>query len=337
MIMQIAVVIVSYNTRDLLHNALQSVFAAQRPPDCGLTVIVVDNASHDDSAAMVVRDFPDAQLIASPINLGFTGGNNLAMATLGLYVEAPAAAQSLELPTPFTIPPDYVLLLNPDAELAVDALLQMLNFMEKVANAGICGAHLRYGDGSFQHGAFRFPTLAQVALDFFPLVGVPGAHRLRDSRINGRYARAKWQGTQAFPVDFVLGAAMFVRTAAINNIGGLDDGYFMYCEEMDWALRMHMKGWGVYALPTAHVTHHEGQSTRQTRWDSYERLWRSRFRFYAKHAQRYPLAYRLALRLLVRVGAAWRSHQARQRFASGAATGSETARALEAYATITRA
>ena len=99
---------------------------------------------------------------------------------------------------------------------------------------------------------------------------------------------------------------------------------------------MHQAGWGVYALPSAQVTHHEGQSSRQTRWDSYERLWRSRFRFYTKHAQRYPAAYRFVLRQLVWVGAAWRSYQARRRFASGRQTGSETAREVEAYATITR-
>jgi len=208
--------------------------------------------------------------------------------------------------------------------------------MERLPSAGICGARLSYGNCSFHHGAFRFPTLAQVALDFFPLVGIPGAHRLRDSRINGRYDTGQWQGQAPFPVDFVLGAAMCVRAAAINDIGGLDEGYFMYCEEMDWALRMRQAGWMVYALPTVEVIHHEAQSSRQSRWESYERLWHSRFRFYAKHAQSYPFGYGILLRLLVRAGAAWRSHQARQRFATGSATGVEVARELKAYATISR-
>jgi GT2 family glycosyltransferase len=229
-----------------------------------------------------------------------------------------------------------VLLLNPDAEMADGALVAMATCMERLPVAGICGAHLRYGNGIFQHGAFRFPSLAQVMLDFFPLTGLPGAQRLRDSRINGRYPKANWQGSIPFPVDFVLGAAMLVRSAAINDTGGLDDGYFMYCEEMDWALRMHQSGWGVYAVPTALVTHHEGQSSRQVRWDGFERLWHSRFRFYAKHARHYPPGYRLLLRLLVRLGAGWRSRQARRRFASGSATGQEIARELQAYAAITR-
>ena len=331
---EIAVVIVNYNTRDLLRNALSSVFNAQRPPESTLSVIVVDNASHDDSAQMVARDFPDVTLFASPTNLGFTGGNNLALSHLQLRVSPPAnAPQSASAPR--SKPPDFVLLLNSDTEVAANALVEMVNAMQRLPSAGMCGANLRYGNGAFQHGAFHFPSLAQVALDFFPLVGVPGAHRLRDSRLNGRYAATLWQGQRPFPVDFVLGASMFVRAAAINDIGGLDDHYFMYCEEMDWALRMHAAGWGVYALPTAQVTHYEGQSSRQVRWDAYERLWRSRFRFYCKHAERYPVGYRLALRLLVRLGAAWRTRQARQRFANGLASGVEIGRELEAYATIT--
>ena len=333
--MHIGIIIVSYNTRALLHNALRSLYAAQLPAGCALRVIVVDNASHDNSAAMVARDFPQAMLIASPTNLGFTGGNNLGLYLLGLKVNPPAAALPLALEAA-TVPPNYLFLLNPDTEIAPDALLHMIDFMQRTPRAGMCGAHLRYGDGTFQHGAFRFPTLAQSALDFFPLAGVKGAHRLHNSPINGRYAAAHWQGTNPFAVDFVLGAAMFVRAAVVNDIGGLDDAYFMYCEEMDWALRMQQAGWGIYALPTAHVTHYEGQSSRQVRWQAYEQLWRSRFRFYTKHAAHYPRGYRVWLRLLVRAGAWWRSRAARRRFARGAASGTEIARELEAYATITR-
>jgi hypothetical protein len=335
--MQIAVIIVSYNTRALLHAALQSVYAAQLPVEGVLSVIVVDNASRDGSVAMVAEHFPHATLIASPTNLGFTGGNNLALHLLGLRVSPPAGAQqsaSAVQSTPMT--PRYIFLLNPDTAVAPDALLQMVDHMEHSPRTAICGAHLHYGNGTFQHGAFAFPTLAQVALDFFPLVGLPGAQRVRASRVNGRYPASLWRGSKAFPVDFVLGAAMCVRAAAINDVGGLDDGYFMYCEEMDWALRMMRAGWKVYALPTAHVTHHEGQSSRQTRWASYEQLWRSRFRFYAKHSDRYPGGYQLLVRLLVRAGTAWRSRQARQRFGRGLITGIEVAREVEAYAAINR-
>lgn len=333
--MRIAVVVVSYNTCDLLRRCLYSVLATPLPADAQLQVIVVDNASQDGSAAMVSDDYPTVELIASPDNLGFTGGNNLALQRLGFAVSAPPIAKHLTTTAPVETP-DCVLLLNPDAEVQGDAIVRMARFLAETPQAGACGGHLRYGDGRFQHGAFRFPTLAQVALDFFPLTGWPGAHRLHTSRINGRYPARCWQSTTPFAVDFVLGAALMVRGAAIHQVGGLDDAYFMYCEEMDWCLRLQEAGWGVYALPTALVIHHEAQSSRQVRWDAYERLWRSRLRFYTKHRHRYPKGYPTLVRGLIRLGAAWHSRQARRRFATGRATGLETARELAAYRAVSR-
>ena len=87
-----------------------------------------------------------------------------------------------------------------------------------------------------------------------------------------------------FAVDFVLGAAMLVRGAAIVQVGALDDGYWMYCEEMDWCRRFWRGGWSVYVLPAVQIIHHEAQSSRQHRWQTQARLWRSRLRFYAKYA-----------------------------------------------------
>lgn len=334
--MNLAVVVVSYNTRDLLRRCLESVFATPLPLGTGLEVVVVDNASPDGSAQMVAAAFPAVTLIASPANLGFTGGNNLALHRLGFPVAPPAAAAPTLTTEAATQPPDAVLLLNPDAELQGDALLQMARFLTNTPRAGACGARLRYPNGDFQHGAFRFPTLAQVALDFFPLAGLRGAQRLHNSRLNGRYPAWRWQGATPFRVDFVLGAALMVKGEAIHQVGGLDDGFFMYCEEMDWCLRLAEAGWEVYAVPTAQVVHHEAQSSRQNRWDAYERLWRSRLRFYRKHAARYPAGYTQLVRGLIRLGAAWRTRQARRRFAAGIASGDETARELAAYATIAR-
>lgn len=334
---ELAVVIVSYNTCDLLRRSLHSVYAAARPPECALRVVVVDNASRDQSAAMVAAEFPQARLFASPVNLGFTGGNNLALHSLGLRVPPPATGPrsliSSLIAAPDSAPPHFVLLLNPDAELYHNALCELLAAMQRIPAAGALGAHLHYADGSFQHGAFRFPGLAQVALDLFPLTGVPGAHRLHNSRLNGRYPAAAWQGDAPFPVDFVLGAALLARAAAINDIGGLDDNYFMYCEEMDWCLRAGAKGWGVYAVPTAHVLHHAGQSSQQVRWDAFVRLWQSRFRFYHLH---YSPSFRWLLRRLVRLGTAWRIRHAQQRFARGTIDGIAVGQELAAYASLRR-
>ena len=323
--LRLAVVVVSYNTRDLLRACLRSVFdyAGGLPLD----VVVVDNAGRDGSAGMVAAEFPQAHLFALDANLGFTGGNNLALRALGLL---PGAGERLPVP-----PPDYVLLLNPDAELTPGALARLAAFMQATPAAGACGPRLAYGDGSFQHGAFRFPTLAQVALDLLPAPPVPGAARvhvrLANSALNGRYPAALWQGGQPFPVDFVLGAAMLVRAAAIRQVGGLDEGYFMYCEEMDWCVRLQVAGWGVYAVPDALVVHHEGQSSRQVRWPAFERLWRSRYRFYGLHRDLYPRGYVPAVRVLVRGALALRRRAALRRFARGRAGGVEAGAEVRAY------
>jgi hypothetical protein len=336
--MHLAVVILNYNTRDLLRHCLQSVFAsaALTAGRLTVTVMVVDSASQDESAEMVAVGFPQVRLIASSHNIGYTGGNNLALNLLGFTVAPPTEVQGLWSPPADGGLPDFVLLLNADTEIVADGLWQMAYVLINHPTAGVCGAHLCYGNGAFQHGAFYFPTLLQLALDFFPLTGLPGAHRIHQSRFNGRYPQRLWQGCEPFPVDFVLGAALMVRGAAIQQVGGLDSDYFMYCEEMDWCLRLGEAGWRVLAAPTARVIHHEGQSSRQVRWPAYERLWRSRFRFYTKHRRLYPPGYLRLVRQVVRVGLWMRGRQAQQRFARGETSGTEVAAELAAYEWIAR-
>ena len=161
--------------------------------------------------------------------------------------------------------------------------------------------------------------------------GVPGVHRLLDSRLNGRYPQALWSGGVPFPVDFVLGAALMVRGEAIRQVGGLDDGYWMYCEEMDWCMRLRAKGWAVYAVPAARVVHLEGQSSRQRKWASFVRLWRSRFRFYERHRSQFSPGQLRAVRALLRVALAQRRRRALHAFAAGECDGAELAAELAAY------
>ncbi|MFN3331812.1 MAG: glycosyltransferase, partial [Caldilinea sp.] len=230
--------------------------------------------------------------------------------------------------------PNYVLLLNPDAEVTGDALLRMVALLEQNPQAAVCGAGLRYGDGSFQHSAFRFPGVMQVLLDLFPPTGVRGAHRLLDSRLNGRYPAALWRSDAPFAVDFVLGAAMMVRGAAIDAVGGLDDGYWMYCEEMDWCRRFWRAGWTVHVLPAVQIVHHEAQSSRQVRWSAQVRLWRSRFRFFAKHADLYSPVQVVAIRGLMRLAMTQQARKIERQFASGRIDGVEAGEALAALTTI---
>jgi N-acetylglucosaminyl-diphospho-decaprenol L-rhamnosyltransferase len=336
-IANIAVVIVNYNTSALLRSCLQSVAAAARYAGTEVAAWVVDNASSDGSAAMLAAEFPQVQLRALPRNIGFTGGNNMALAALGFAAPVPPDLEAYVRPQrPPASLPDYVLLLNPDAELTVGALRQFERMMARHPRAGICGAYLQYGDGRFQHGAFRFPSLAQVALDVFPPAGLPGANRLYDSGINGRYPAAQWEQFDPFPVDFVLGAAMFVRSAAIVEVGALDPDYWMYCEEMDWCMRMRAQGWAVYAAPQVRVIHHEAQSSRQVRWWAYARLWKSRFRFYARHSRHYPPGHLAAVRTLVRAGVARQRRTIERQFARGEITGEAAAEALQALQVVAK-
>ncbi len=346
---RLAVIIVSYNTRDLLRECLRSVeIADERTKWLDVDIIVVDNASTDGSATMVAEEFPQVDLVASTENLGFAGGNNLALARLGLIEQGSrGAGEQIEWEFTHHAPrttPDFVLLLNPDTVVYPTALHHLVTAFHademsyNSSDVGMVGAHLRYGDGSFQHGAFRFPSLAQIVLDLWPLAEIRGLRRLhewlRDSRWNGRYSQELWQSGTPFLVDFVLGAAMMVRAEAVRQVGGLDSGYFMYCEEMDWALTMRRTGWKICAVPSAHVVHYEGQSSRQVRWPSFVQLWRSRFRFYRKHRQIYPPGYLLAAHVLIQLGIWMRGKLARHRFARGRVTGKQVAEELAAYRAV---
>ena len=206
------------------------------------------------------------------------------------------------MPLPIAPRPTFVLLLNADAEIVGDALWQMATFLHERPAAGACGAICATGMVASSMALLLFHRSFRWRLTFFPLTGWPGVQRLHNSRWNGRYPAQLWQGTTPFPVDFVLGAALMVRGAAIQQVGGLDDAFFLYCEEMDWCMRLEEAGWPIYAVPTAYVIHYEAQSSSQVRWAAYERLWRSRFRFYAKHRRVIPAGYLALLRVLVHGG-----------------------------------
>lgn len=271
----LAVIVVSYNVRDLLHACLKATYASLAlSPELDATVWVIDNASADGSTEMVATEFPQARLITSPQNLGFAGGNNLVLRALG-FGDPTQQDNQKQSPIPN---PQYVLLLNPDAEPIGDAIGQMVRFLSEHPQAGGAGAQLRYPDGGFQHAAFTFPGLLQLWFDLFP----PRPRRLLDSRLNGRYPRRLYQAGHPFPVDFVLGAALMVRREAIEAVGLLDEGYFMYAEEVDWCWRMQRAGWPLWCVPSAQVIHHGGASARQFRSQAFINLWRSRQRLYRR-------------------------------------------------------
>ena len=265
---RLSVVIVSYNTRDLLARCLASIAGEPRPPD---EVIVVDNASADDSVTMVRARFPHVQVIANSKNRGFAAATN----------------QGLQAATG-----DFLCLLNPDTELFPGALAALAAFLAAHPEVGVVGPTLLNADGTYQHAAFRFPTLPMALFDFFPV-----HHRLLESRMNGRYPFMLYE--QPFAMDHPLGACMLVRREACADVGLLDEQFFMYCEEIDWCRRIKQAGWAIMHVPDARVVHHGGQSTQQAAGSMFVELHRSRFRLFAKHHGR---GYQWAARAIVAVG-----------------------------------
>ncbi len=284
--LNLAIIIVSWNVRDMLAACLRSVQADLANSRLSGQIWVVDNASTDKSVAMLRHDFPNVRLIANHKNLGFAGGNNAALRAIGFSV--PPSITGAE------ILPEAVLLLNPDTEVHLGALQAMYGFLQNTPKAGIAGARLLYGDGSFQHSAFAFPGLWQLIIELLP---VPG--RLIESRLNGRYAQAQYNSGKPFQVGHPLGAAMCVRREAIQEAGLLDEQYHMYVEEIDWSKRITAAGWQSYCVPKAVVTHFGGQSTGQIRISSFINLWTSRYQFYCNHY--HPLKVWLA-RQIVKAG-----------------------------------
>ena len=287
----LAIIIVSFNTRDLLRACLRSVHSGIVHLGGDAQVWVVDNASSDGSPDMVRTEFPDVRLLALERNLGFAAGNSAALRELGFAGDASSR-------------PDYVLFLNPDTELGADTLTEMLGTLEVSERAGVVGASLLYPDGRFQHSAFRFPSLWQIWFDFFPWPA-----RFLDSPLNGRYPRPLYAAGRPFAIDHPLGAAMMTRARVIQQVGLMDESLFMYAEEIDWCIRVKEAGWHVYCVPTAQIVHHSGGSTRQFRDKMFVALWRSRFRLFEKH---YGPLFKLAARWLVRLGLWAEARRARQ-------------------------
>jgi GT2 family glycosyltransferase len=264
-----SIVVVSYNVASLLTRCLEAVLAEEVPGGC--EVIVVDNASVDGSAAIVRERFPAVRLVANATNAGFARATNQGLAL--------ARGRAL-------------LLLNPDTEPCPGALGALLDFLDRHPDAAAVGPALRNPDGTRQRACFRFPTLAMFFLDLFPL-----HPRLMESRLNGRYP-AERRG-RPFRIDHPLGACILIRREALDRVGPLDEGYFMYCEEVDWCWRARRAGWQIYHVPRAVVVHHGGQSARQAPEAMFIALYRSRLRLIERTC---GPAKRAAARAIMRAG-----------------------------------
>jgi len=269
----LSIVIVNWNVRDLLRRCLHSIMSSLQlpssifhPPSSNLQlptsnlqieVIVVDNASSDGSVAMVKEEFPQVRLIANSENLGFTVGNNQ-----GIAVSRGR----------------YVFLLNPDTEVVGDALATMIEYIDDHPQVGALGPQLLNPDGSVQSSRRRFPTLATAFLESTILQQwFPHNHVTRHYYITDR------PDDEVQEVDWVTGACLLARREAIENVGVLDEGFFMYSEELDWCRRIKAQGWKMVYLPTAKVIHYGAQSSEQVKSFQHIQFQRSKVRYFRKH------------------------------------------------------
>ena len=289
----LSIIIVSWNVRELLRGCLRSISRDQRsgirgqgqaapaltPDACLLTpeIIVIDNASSDGSAAMVLAEFPQVRLIANADNRGFTSGNNQGI----------AVAQGR-----------YVFFLNPDTVVMGDALATMVGTMEEHPDVGVVGPQLRYGDGSLQSSRRRFPTFGSALFESTPLAwhwpDNPWARRYRmEDQVAGiRSQKAGGRGQDEVAadsldstgeeVDWLVGAALLTRRIVLDQVGVFDEGYFMYSEELDWCRRVKMAGWRVMYLMSAQIVHYEGKSSEQVVAARHIRFQTSKVRYFRK-------------------------------------------------------
>ncbi len=338
------VVIVSFNTRELLRGCLESLRGCALP----LHVVVIENGSRDGSAAMARACFPEIELIALDQNVGFAAGTNVglrralsyefkelrsrqgdnehsmnAQDDTGITQSSKLKAQSSKL--------DYVLLLNPDTVVHPGAIATLAAFLDAHPRVGAVGPRLLNTDGSVQPAAFRFPTLAMTLLDLFPPgQALPG--RLYGSWWHGRYPREQ-RAEAPFPIDHPLGACILARRTVAEQVGLLDERFFMYAEEVDWCYRIRQAGWAIWQEPRARVTHVGGAATSQIRSRMLIALYDSRLRFFRKHYSRRFIRWHLRI---VRAGMLRAALRDWRDYARGRLGGDELRARLWAYGAISQ-
>ena len=272
-VLTLSIIIVSWNVRDLLHACLASIAPWREELD--LEVIVVDSGSADGSSEMVAEEFSWVRLISRSDNVGFPRGNNIGL----------AQARGR-----------YLLLLNPDTELVGQALPVMSAYLNAQPAVGALGPRLLNPDGSIQSSRRRFPTLLTAIFESTWLQSFAPAGLM------GHYYAQDLADDQTADVDWVTGACLMVRREVAAAVGGLDEGYFMYSEELDWCRRIKDAGWRVVYLPEAQVMHHVGKSSEQAVTDRHINFQRAKLRYFRKYHGR-PAA--LVLRVVLLLNYFW--------------------------------
>lgn len=251
----LSICIVSWNVKELLRDCLASIRAAR--PELRYEVLVVDNGSRDGSTAMVKEEFTEVAVIRNRINRGFAAACNQAIRdSRGRYL----------------------VLLNPDTRVREGALEEMVGFLDRHPDAGGGGPKLVNPDGTLQPSVRAFPNF-KSSLQQFTILGDIGLFR----RSRREYLKKDFDYEQAAVIDQPMGAALFLRRGALEEVGLLDETFFLYFEEVDLCRRLSGAGWNLWYNPRAVIVHAGGRSTAQATAQAFFRLQESQFRYFTKH------------------------------------------------------
>ena len=262
--MDVSVIIVSWNTSAVLRGCLESILKETR--DVAYEIIVIDNASHDDSVPMVQREFPQVKLISNSDNRGFAAANNE-----GLQIARGR----------------YCLLLNPDTIVLQGAIQKTVAYADAHERAAVVGCQVLESPTVIQRTCFKFPSPLNT------LLAVSGLARIfPHSRFFGRAQMTWWDRQDERAVDVVSGMFMLVRRTAMEEVGLMDEAYFIYAEEADWCYRFWQAGWRCLFTPCAQIIHLDGgsKSTSQVSVKMFVQLQKSLLRFHRKNLGVVPWA-----------------------------------------------
>ena len=246
----LCIIIVSWNTKEYLLHCLGSIF--RKKESVPWEVIVVENGSRDGSGTAVKEMFPSVHLIENDRNLGF----------------AKAANQGLKKSSG-----GYALLINPDTQVKEGVIEQLVSFMDAHPEAGVAGGQLLHSNGSKQNSIANFPSLATELFNKSLL------RRMFPKRFPGKERNY----SEPIEVDSVIGACMMVRRKAMEQVGLLDEDYFLFLEETDWCYQMKKAGWKVYHLPEVEIYHFQGKSAEAEKKRAKVEYYRSRYHFFRKN------------------------------------------------------
>jgi len=247
--MDLSVIIVNWNTRELILQSLRSLYGGVG--ELSMEIFVVDNGSSDGSVEAMRTTFPEVVLVENLKNLGFARANNEALRR---------------------VRGEYILLLNTDVIVQRDTVTALLEFMKKNPQAGIAGAQLLNRDGTKQNSFDNFPTLLSEGLN----------KSLLRTIFPKRFPSKRISFSSPAEVESVLGACMMVRKEAIDEVGLMDEDYFLFLEETDWCYRMRKKGWGIYLIPRARALHLQGGTVDRVKAQAKVEYYRSRYLFFRK-------------------------------------------------------